>query len=405
MEAKTKPPPADRKNEMTETTFGKQLFDVFFIFSLSYLLTSRGRGLWVLQQPTTRGPSRCFSLKTDSFLSLCNFLPSEFKRADQKVSSVRRNVWSCLPSCRPSFNRHSSAVPPPLLRVTAASGCYPADTLKPGDECLSHYRYDFSRQERALRSIAFIKGTRRKTFIEPNRRKKACSSWWMRCWLTMLTKLAEDDVHTVYDVFIQTWASPPPLAAWWYSVMWWKAKQLYAHSAVAEDVPEEQQPEEPKDSSVQNVQLKHQQETSNQDLDSVEEPAQSAPAQGLAMEPVDSDVRVSNGEPGQKNNQEEEKEDPVKEGNVCEDQGGTSTQQVRFHSCRTQTQKCLRLQNQQLTVTWAHQQTRQSLKTLNEGTSVTEKTRALRELRPSPRSREPSSICDTCPTFTYRAKE
>uniref|UniRef100_A0A3Q3WGL7 Tripartite motif containing 101 n=1 Tax=Mola mola TaxID=94237 RepID=A0A3Q3WGL7_MOLML len=39
----------------------------------------------------------------------------------------------------------------------AASGCYPADTLKPGDECLSHYRYDFSRQERALRSIAFIK--------------------------------------------------------------------------------------------------------------------------------------------------------------------------------------------------------------------------------------------------------
>lgn len=121
-----------------------------------------------------------------------------------------------------------------------------------------------------------------------------------------------------------------------------EVNQLCGPSAEAQDVPEEQQPEEPKDSSVQNVQLKHQQETSNQDLDSEEEPAQSAAAQVLVMEPVDSDVRVNDGEPAQKEDQEEE-EDPVKGGNVCEDQG--ETQQVRLHSCQTHTQKCVKLQN------------------------------------------------------------
>ncbi|KAM9350910.1 tripartite motif containing 101 isoform 2-T2 [Symphorus nematophorus] len=40
--------------------------------------------------------------------------------------------------------------------ITATSSC-PTETLKPGYESMSHYRYDFSRQERALRSIDFLK--------------------------------------------------------------------------------------------------------------------------------------------------------------------------------------------------------------------------------------------------------
>ncbi|XP_034732558.1 tripartite motif containing 101 [Etheostoma cragini] len=43
-----------------------------------------------------------------------------------------------------------------ITEVIAASSC-PGETLKPGCESLSHYRFDFSRQEKALKSIDFLK--------------------------------------------------------------------------------------------------------------------------------------------------------------------------------------------------------------------------------------------------------
>ncbi|XP_028437773.1 E3 ubiquitin-protein ligase TRIM63 isoform X2 [Perca flavescens] len=45
-----------------------------------------------------------------------------------------------------------------ITKVITASGSCPAETLKPGCESFSHYRFDFSRQEKALKSIDFLKG-------------------------------------------------------------------------------------------------------------------------------------------------------------------------------------------------------------------------------------------------------
>ncbi|TDH10081.1 hypothetical protein EPR50_G00071270 [Perca flavescens] len=44
-----------------------------------------------------------------------------------------------------------------ITKVITASGSCPAETLKPGCESFSHYRFDFSRQEKALKSIDFLK--------------------------------------------------------------------------------------------------------------------------------------------------------------------------------------------------------------------------------------------------------
>ncbi|KAA8582350.1 hypothetical protein FQN60_009090 [Etheostoma spectabile] len=44
-----------------------------------------------------------------------------------------------------------------ITEVIAASSSCPAEALKPGCESLSHYRFDFSRQEKALKSIDFLK--------------------------------------------------------------------------------------------------------------------------------------------------------------------------------------------------------------------------------------------------------
>lgn len=104
-------------------------------------------------------------------------LPSEFKRADHQVSIVTRHVvylhhvikmFSLLPFLF-CFSFISSTLcspyvvsPPPIfLRVIAATGSCPAETLTPGYENMSHYRFNFSRQERALRSIDFLKGNTR----------------------------------------------------------------------------------------------------------------------------------------------------------------------------------------------------------------------------------------------------
>lgn len=48
--------------------------------------------------------------------------------------------------------------------VILATGSCPSETLKPGYENMSHYRFSFSRQERALKSIDFIKGKRETTW-------------------------------------------------------------------------------------------------------------------------------------------------------------------------------------------------------------------------------------------------
>ncbi|XP_035512222.1 E3 ubiquitin-protein ligase TRIM63-like [Morone saxatilis] len=187
-----------------------------------------------------------------------------------------------------------------ITNVIAATGSCPAETLKPGYESMSHYRFNFSRQERALRSIDFLK--------------------------------------------------------------------------VVEDVPEEpeveQEPEEPKEPSVQNTEAEHHQETSAQDLESVEEPVkelipalisppveplQSAaptptpvpPAPGLlrdsleaseaVVQPEIDDLDLNDGGSAEiMNKREEEKEEaegcaaphPVKEGNICEHEEGMSTQQA-----------------------------------------------------------------------------
>lgn len=52
----------------------------------------------------------------------------------------------------------SDPPPPPLLRVMAASSVRPAEMLKPDYEGFNHYRCDFSRQERALRDMDFLRG-------------------------------------------------------------------------------------------------------------------------------------------------------------------------------------------------------------------------------------------------------
>nr|XP_040050314.1 tripartite motif containing 101 isoform X2 [Gasterosteus aculeatus aculeatus] len=43
-----------------------------------------------------------------------------------------------------------------ITKVISATSFSPAETLKPGDESLSPYRFNFSRQERALKSIDFL---------------------------------------------------------------------------------------------------------------------------------------------------------------------------------------------------------------------------------------------------------
>lgn len=44
------------------------------------------------------------------------------------------------------------------LRVTEASQCFPSESLEADAGGLPVYRYDFSRQEQALRSINFHRG-------------------------------------------------------------------------------------------------------------------------------------------------------------------------------------------------------------------------------------------------------
>ncbi|KAI3357853.1 hypothetical protein L3Q82_016245, partial [Scortum barcoo] len=175
--------------------------------------------------------------------------------------------------------------------LTATSSC-PAETLKPGYESMSHYKFNFSEQESALKSIDFLK--------------------------------------------------------------------------VVEDAPEEpeveQEPEESKEPSIEDTEPKHQQETSTKNPKSAEpaeelipavEPAQiaepgsapSPPAPDLVrdfMQPAGEVLQPETEEPdlddvrsGLMKDKEVEKEeaeecavpDPVKVGNICENQEGMSTTQ------------------------------------------------------------------------------
>lgn len=141
-----------------------------------------------------------------------------------------------------------------------------------------------------------------------------------------------------------------------------------------EDAPEEpeveQEPEEPKEPSVHNIEPKHHQETSAHNLKSVVEPVKEPipavepvqtaaptsapvpPAPGLVrdsvqpagavLQPETEDPHLNELRSGLMKNKEEEEKveaegcaapDPVKEGNICEDQEGMSTQQVQYHAC------------------------------------------------------------------------
>ncbi len=83
---------------MTETIFGKNVFDVHFdvlVWPMSHLLTWSGRGLWPILGPATRGQSRCFG---------CTFL-----------GAVMSSIFICNPCL------------PPTVDVSAGKidGCYP----------------------------------------------------------------------------------------------------------------------------------------------------------------------------------------------------------------------------------------------------------------------------------------
>ncbi|XP_034393625.1 tripartite motif-containing protein 55-like [Cyclopterus lumpus] len=206
---------------------------------------------------------------------------------------VERAVSSMEESDIAAFVQNSREL---ITKVITATGSCPSETLKPGCESLSHYIFNFSRQERALKSIDFLK--------------------------------------------------------------------------VLQNVPEEpeveKEPEVPRESSVQIVEPKHHQDTSPQNPESVVEPikeliptpisppvktaaptsASVPPAPGLVRDPVEhawvvlqpetEDPDLNDGESGlMKNNTEDQKEQaegcaapgPGKEGAVCEEQEGMSTQQ------------------------------------------------------------------------------
>lgn len=126
-----------------------------------------------------------------------------------------------------------------------------------------------------------------------------------------------------------------------------------------EDVPEEpeveQEPEEPKEPSVQNTEAKQNLESALEPVkEPVSAPAPAAPAapglvMDLQLETDGSQIKV--GGSGQVNNKEEEEKkeeedrcaapEPVKVGNICEDQEGMSTQQVRNQKTSVQTLQLL----------------------------------------------------------------
>lgn len=138
--------------------------------------------------------------------------------------------------------------------------------------------------------------------------------------------------------------------------------------AVVEDVPEEpeveQEPEEPKEPSDQNTEAKHHPGTSTQNLESALEPVKepvsapapapaAPPAPGLVMDlqPETGGSQINVGGSGQVNNKKEEEKkeeedrcaapEPVREGNICEDQEGMSTQQVQNQKTSGQTLQLL----------------------------------------------------------------
>lgn len=103
--------------------------------------------------------STCSSATSSGITSphLLLLLPLEFRRAHHKV----RTVSSCLPSLVGSFLLLPSFCPPCVLsifRVKVASSSGPSEVLQPGYEKLSDYRFSFTEQENALKSIAFITG-------------------------------------------------------------------------------------------------------------------------------------------------------------------------------------------------------------------------------------------------------
>uniref|UniRef100_A0A8C2ZNZ3 Tripartite motif containing 101 n=1 Tax=Cyclopterus lumpus TaxID=8103 RepID=A0A8C2ZNZ3_CYCLU len=76
--------------------------------------------------------------------------------------------------------------------VQVSTGSCPSETLKPGCESLSHYIFNFSRQERALKSIDFLKGMKRDCLVN---HFETLSSYHLFCMGVVPTK--DISVHFV----------------------------------------------------------------------------------------------------------------------------------------------------------------------------------------------------------------
>lgn len=95
-----------------------------------------------------------------------------------------------------------------LLRVTEASHRLPPETLEPAAERLTEYRYNFSRQERALRSISFHKGDIsillewRKSITTYGCKSSKSATDNGGCEDFLLNWTYETDVHVDVDIFL-----------------------------------------------------------------------------------------------------------------------------------------------------------------------------------------------------------
>ncbi|KAK9515241.1 hypothetical protein VZT92_025902 [Zoarces viviparus] len=210
-----------------------------------------------------------------------------------------------------------------ITKVMTAAGSCPAETLKPGYESLSHYRFNFSKQETALKSIDFLKVVQNvpeepEVEKEPEEPKEPSVQIVEPKQHQEISPQNPEPVVEPVKELIPTLTSPP-------------VKPAAPTSAPVPPV----KPAAPTSAPVPPV--KSAAPTS----------APVPPAPGLvrdSVEPAGADLQPETEDPDlhdresglMKNKTAERNEpaercaapDPVKEGNVCEEQEGMSTQQA-----------------------------------------------------------------------------
>ncbi|XP_056278411.1 E3 ubiquitin-protein ligase TRIM63-like isoform X2 [Pseudoliparis swirei] len=281
-----------------------------------------------------------------------------------------------------------------ITKVITATGSCPAETLKPGCESLSHYIFNFSRQERALRSIDFLKvlqNVPEEPVVENVPEEPVVQNVPEEPVVEnvpeepvvqnvpeepVVENVPEEPVvqNVPEELVVQNVPEEPVVQ----NVPEEPVVQNVPEEPVVQNVPEEpvvqnvpektvvgKKPEEPRTPSVQIVEPKHHQETSPPNPESVVEPikeliptpisppvrtaaptsASVPPAPGLVkdsvehawavLQPETNDPDLNAGESGlMKNKTEDQKEQAEgcaaarKEGAVCEEQEGMSTQQA-----------------------------------------------------------------------------